>query len=1564
MERPDFFDWGILSPEEAAQQKKQAYLDAIKARGTPYDAEIENHQNVQKFLQGAQTQLDNFSQPSQDVPNFNEPDGPIGPPSPDDTKRKEDQLRFLLDAHDQVPTISSRAPTASEIPGDLANMVGTAVNRTVTRPIIDTANALNRSSQDFAHSVDVAMGYGTDEEQQPLNRTMAGAQISHTLLAPKLSIAAETAGEMIKGKTGSETVGKLAGQAIALLAPGGALHQLSDFGPREIPALLNSGWQLVDENGKKLANDALNNISNARITPDQTIGEVAPKFGHYLFDPVGQAYQGLQRGSESAAHAADVAMGYGSDQEQQPFNRFLAAGQAVGTVGAPAASLLASATGGVVQGQTGSEAAGQAAEQAVFAVSPGGAVHTLQELADNPSTIAQIRKALTIGAGLTGAQWSLVNSDGKPLPERAAEAILSGLTASNLTAAGSGLIPTKLPRLNPATSGIVARVGGEERNLTRTGMPLSERSDLNAMFELRSPEEMMQRMADAEPAEISATVPGAPGSGELVARRGGNAKVNKNLDGTPVPIRTLAQRALEWADYRDFYQEFSDGMGQVIGDNVKDPDGVFNEMSNVWGGTASQATPPQNLRRTMAAMIAGREYANIVGRLPRTTDELAQAVKGTIIDGDKVVGRIEPIVKNGLYGDALKKPLTLWNDGVASVYTGPKTATFSALNIQKRAGVRVPLSVQDRWAVRAHGYDSDANNVLSNVLASRYMQAQDILAADQLGWEPNQVQSALWFREKYGGNVKYATLSDGTKVPDGSWAHTADYVKDLIPRFQQVLQDYKGGEALGRGAESDLTHPGNNIGGDFGPFAVNKGTVANSAIADAAYRMNNGDLSNRMAAQALDLHNASGGSTISAYHGDMSGSGKFAVGGYGEPAILDHPPTAEEISQYIKRNSADLADPNHALGTWEDGGQHYLDVSRLFDDQAAAQAAGRAKNQISIAKLEPGGASFINTGGTGQGIVSPSLAKRLPGGSPSFVQSLINPATRQNLLESTFGQGPTRGEGALINASTIGGGAIGATQGDTTEERIKNAAQGAITGRLLGASGVGLGRSLNEAGLGIRSKPRDVMTGGVGSQTEPVSGRFGTNIYTTDHPLVSEQQSFDRFTPPDREIAINERAISDFEGRIRRNEGLYDQRTGEPKGEVDPASFIHPDSRYYWNQIQSLQSENARLQNTEGPGPATTLRNIPSGLQLLDTEAPLPPEEFNSLASVAKDTLGVDLRPEMTGAEVYDALGKAASGPEFSVDPVRLSSSGSMEDFNRAEQVDAKNQRAKDLVNSILSQSGYDGIQYNGENVNRIFAPGEKNFVPSTDYAIFPQSADKLGSGHTGRGPMTQIGNAPFGIVNGPSPFELPREQKQVVANAMTSNLDKTAAENPSWVKKIPAVAMSARYTAMLSNIAGGLVDIVSNATNVPKTAGQTLIAAGIESAARVPKAERATTINEMRAFGAPMISGFLDGADKATRVFLEGGNPIREEQPQGLLSGKKGLILEAGQRMRIASDQLISTMMNSVGAHMVAYRQADREGLKFGTPEYNSRVGDIAGQVIAKLNNITEEIQGPGNNR
>ena len=161
-------------------------------------------------------------------------------------------------------------------------------------------------------------------------------------------------------------------------------------------------------------------------------------------------------------------------------------------------------------------------------------------------------------------------------------------------------------------------------------------------------------------------------------------------------------------------------------------------------------------------------------------------------------------------------------------------------------------------------------------------------------------------------------------------------------------------------------------------------------------------------------------------------------------------------------------------------------------------------------------------------------------------------------------------------------------------------------------------------------------------------------------------------------------------------------------------------------------------------------------------------------------------------------------------------------------------------------------------------------------------------------------------------------------------------------------------YNNLLSGPAGAMTDVISNTMSIPMLMARTTVASGVETAFRVPNAQRTATPEMVLGMGSAMVSGGYHGIKDFIHAFANGIEPIRGEQPRGMVDGKLGMLFEPISRVRVAADAMVFHMAEEMAVHGLAYREAAKEGHRIGTPAFAARVSQIVSDVAKELANGT----------
>jgi len=203
-----------------------------------------------------------------------------------------------------------------------------------------------------------------------------------------------------------------------------------------------------------------------------------------------------------------------------------------------------------------------------------------------------------------------------------------------------------------------------------------------------------------------------------------------------------------------------------------------------------------------------------------------------------------------------------------------------------------------------------------------------------------------------------------------------------------------------------------------------------------------------------------------------------------------------------------------------------------------------------------------------------------------------------------------------------------------------------------------------------------------------------------------------------------------------------------------------------------------------------------------------------------------------------------------------------------------------------------------------------------------------------------------------------------------------------SWWDSFKAffgVANSLRFANMLSNPASTMNEFVTQLGNVASLKAQARMAAGIEDRAGLSPSERkmtkemsrgTTTLSDGTVIG--WGSGLMDGMQMAMQVMRTGDIPealsvegktggrnrfVNQELLRDAMgrefgeTGRKiGNVIGMPMRIRMANDILFAMVGESIGIHMMANREAARDGMQAGTPEYGNRVVQYADAIRDEL--------------
>ena len=166
-------------------------------------------------------------------------------------------------------------------------------------------------------------------------------------------------------------------------------------------------------------------------------------------------------------------------------------------------------------------------------------------------------------------------------------------------------------------------------------------------------------------------------------------------------------------------------------------------------------------------------------------------------------------------------------------------------------------------------------------------------------------------------------------------------------------------------------------------------------------------------------------------------------------------------------------------------------------------------------------------------------------------------------------------------------------------------------------------------------------------------------------------------------------------------------------------------------------------------------------------------------------------------------------------------------------------------------------------------------------------------------------------------------------------------------------------YNNLLSGPAGAVTDIISNAINYPYQIVRTLGAAGVEAMVGVPADQRTANYEQVVGMLVAGGSAFMHAGKDSLNALINGMEPVRGEQPRGLVSGKKGLIFEPINRLRVAADVMGYHFAEQAATYGLAYREAAKKGLVMGTTAFAQDVSNTVATIGVELANGQTGVSG-----
>jgi hypothetical protein len=186
-----------------------------------------------------------------------------------------------------------------------------------------------------------------------------------------------------------------------------------------------------------------------------------------------------------------------------------------------------------------------------------------------------------------------------------------------------------------------------------------------------------------------------------------------------------------------WYERWGNGIPNIVG-SVN-----MNEFSAIFGITSSQATPEQNLKDTLRAMIIARQIDPVENK-----DQFVAELKkfGVGKSNNQRVNDIAKLYETGLYQRS---------------GTGQKTTTYAGEIVDAANNRFSPFSVIDRHMLRKFGIELKEGQKVSE---QEYRIVQGLMAllsqenytvnGEIRNFTPRQIQALLWGHQRYDGPTK------------------------------------------------------------------------------------------------------------------------------------------------------------------------------------------------------------------------------------------------------------------------------------------------------------------------------------------------------------------------------------------------------------------------------------------------------------------------------------------------------------------------------------------------------------------------------------------------------------------------------------------------------------------------------------------------------------------------------------------------------------------------------------------------------------------------------------------
>jgi hypothetical protein len=218
------------------------------------------------------------------------------------------------------------------------------------------------------------------------------------------------------------------------------------------------------------------------------------------------------------------------------------------------------------------------------------------------------------------------------------------------------------------------------------------------------------------------------------------------------------------------------------------------------------------------------------------------------------------------------------------------------------------------------------------------------------------------------------------------------------------------------------------------------------------------ELSPELLAQINQVHATSGGSTSDLRNNQLVTDAKYVLSPFEDrQKILDHSPTEQDLRNFTMANQDLLSQPGHNLGTWDNNGKHYLDVSITENDLNKAQELGRQHKQLAIYDMVNGKDIPVTQPEHAAAEVA-NIERNAPFGEGAIVPSQVKPTElkQQKFLDKVGDQlkrGVTAGNTTMAVAGPAAASQIDDSDPNDPHQQLKH--YGKLALDVLGAVGLG-----------------------------------------------------------------------------------------------------------------------------------------------------------------------------------------------------------------------------------------------------------------------------------------------------------------------------------------------------------------------------------------------------------------------------------------------------------------------------------------------------------------------------